>query len=268
MFPSLTEIAAELYRTMPAGTTPIWVTVHDRPGDRRGPQLCIRTDPAGWVAPPSCKAVALVASGRAHALPGGEPPDIAPGPVRMACVIGRDGQLAAHAEFADGHVVDDPPKGGLMIDILRRTFELPTDPPEVPSDTFLSGVWLTRILLEGERSRRLGWSTVIRLHPIAEALAETGEDIPLVTLSQILRVAGRAWTWARLRTLAVESDGFLAGIPPDLADWMDEGIFSRWVLRDQPTTASLLHAVAGRVTREALRQTRLLLADTGALSAA
>jgi hypothetical protein len=260
---ALPDLLAFLSTRVTPGATPVWVSIHGPAGHLT---VDIETDLAGWVAPPSCVAVGAVATGRAFALDGGEPPPA--GAAQVTCVMDRAGNVAARTVLGDGRALHEAPQGGLTIDIMRRTFGLATDPPAEPSDTFLSGVWLTRVMDEVEPGRRLGWQAMVALHPAVEAVALAGEKVPPAKVGWLLRVAGQAWTWERLRAQAASSDVLVELVPPPLAAWMDEGIFSRWVLAGQPGTEALLHAVAGRVTREALRQTRMLLADTGVVRAA
>ena len=67
--------------------------------------------------------------------------------------------------------------------------------------------------------------------------------------------------------MAIETDNFAEVLPPELAAWMDEGIFSRWVLEAISAVPRLLPVVSGSLTREALRRTRRVLQDTGVLVA-
>jgi hypothetical protein len=260
---ALPDLLALVSTRVTPGATPVWVSIHG-PGGH--PTVDVEADLAGWLAPPSCVAVATSATGRAFALDGGEPPPA--GVAQVTCVMDRGGHVAARTVLGDGRVVHDAPHGGLTIDIMRRTFGLATDPPAQPSDTFISAIWLTRVLEEAEPGQRLGWQAMAALHPTVEVVALAGEKVPPAKVGWLLRLAGQAWTWERLRAQATGSDVLAEIVPPHLAAWMDEGIFSRWLLASQPGADALLHAIAGRVTREALRQTRLLLADTGVVRAA
>ncbi|MBO0729967.1 MAG: hypothetical protein J2P57_11965 [Acidimicrobiaceae bacterium] len=269
MTTALPDLLSLLTTRVTPGPSPVWVSMHHDPEGRV--TVAVEPELAGWTAPPSCIAVGAVATGRAFALEGGDPPP--PGPAQVTSVMDRAGRVAARTVLGDGQVIDEAPGAGLAIDIMRRTFGLATDPPTSPSDAFISAVWLARVLDEARsdsqpRGRRLGWQAMVALHPTVEVVTLAGEEVPPAKVGWLLRVAGQAWTWSRLREQAAASDVLAAIVPRPLAAWMDEGIFSRWVLAAQPGTDALLHAVAGRVTREALRQTRLLLADTGVVRAA
>jgi hypothetical protein len=223
----------------------------------------------GWVAPLACTAVGVIAQGRAHAL---EATTGSAATIRLCCLVGREGQVAAQTVFPDATVVSEPPGGGFLLDILLRALRLSTDPPDEGSERFLSALWLHRVLDTATPQRRLEWPDLIRLHP---GVARHSEDISLQSWrapERLVHAAGRAWTWPRLRGLAIsgmlsiDNELTRAHDPRQVAAWLDVGSFARWARRDQLPMESLLRGVAPLVTREALSQARRLLVETGVLA--
>jgi hypothetical protein len=245
---------------------PIWVRVLDPPDDDQedGFALAMSDEPdglLGWVATPDCRAVGLIASGRLRGLPGAPAGAVDPrhDRLRLACLVTRHGEVAWKVDLPDGMgsglTQDDAPSEGRMLDSLRRCFGLPTPPPPVGPGRLQAVAWLVSILEQGASSRRrLTWSDVSRLHPVALALGTDlrGSDAGL--LPGLLRMAGSAWSWEDFRQHA-ERDGSLADvIDPRLAGWMDEGMFARWILSDLPSPDELLASVRPYLAPSAARR--------------
>jgi hypothetical protein len=245
---------------------PIWVRVLDPPdGDQEEAfalALCNEPDGLlGWVATPDCQAVGLIATGRLHALSGAPPgvTDHDHDRLRLACLVTRDGDVAWKMALPDGTggglTNDTAPSEGRMLDCLRRCFGLPTPPPLVGPGRLQAVAWLVAILEKGSGSRRrLSWSDVSRLHPVALALGTDlrGSDTEL--LPGLLRLTGSAWSWEDFRRQA-EADTCLADlIDPKLAGWMDEGMFARWILSDLPSPDELLAKVRPYLVPSAARR--------------
>lgn len=140
---ALDHVVDFLLDTCRGGDSPTWVRLLGSPGD---PHLVVLPEhpvPLGWVAPPDCWAAGMV--GGARAIPVDQP-DAARTPVQVACMQARSGLLVARVVFPDGTVLAESPPGGRMVDVLRRTFRLPTDPPAVPASHLLSIMWLEEII--------------------------------------------------------------------------------------------------------------------------
>ena len=115
---------------------------------------------------------------------------------------------------------------------------------------------------------RLTWAEVSRLHPVAQVLgaemAGPGGDL----LPGLLRVAGSAWSWEEFRQWARRHSGLEHIVAPDLAAWMDEGMFARWILSELPGPDELLAAVRPRLVPSAGRRLAHALHEAGQFEAA
>ena len=167
-------------------------------------------------------------------------------------------------EMPDGSVHDDVPEQGRILDALKRCFRLPTPPPEVPAAVLHSTAWLASVIDEGLFSeRRLTWAEVERLHPLARALsgelavrANLAGDARGPTeslLRQLLRVAAPAYSWEEILRQAAEGE-LDELLEPELAAWMDEGMFSRWILSSLPSLDQLLHVARQSLVPSAARR--------------
>jgi hypothetical protein len=267
---------------------PTWVEVVDPPGGVGDVQLFFSENQAGffgWVAPPDCQAVGLVATGRVWATepdtgptrqpdpgapphphsPAGAPPE--PGPaagappepvpgVRLACVVARDGTVGWRMTLPDGTVQHEAPQEGRLVDCLRRCFGLPTAPPPAGAGMLQSVIWVLSVLDAASLSTRpLTWRQVACLHPLARACSSSASGLtpPAGRYGRVLTgMAGPTWTWDVLRRHA----GLWAGelVTPEIAEWMDDGMFSRWVLTELPDPEQLIRRVRPLVTPSAARR--------------
>lgn len=188
-----------------------------------------------------------------------------PGRVRIALLIDREGRVVSRTTLADGTILEEPPACGRVIDILRRCLGLPTEAPEIGPEALLAAVWVARILETGVGDASpLDWEQVARLHPAMTALATSGEEVGAEHLETAIRAASRAWSWENLRSQAAEGACPYQSVSPELARWMDEGMFSRWVLESCPSVDSLLgQASTGRLSASTGRRLRHVLKRTG-----
>jgi hypothetical protein len=156
----------------------------------------------------------------------------------------------------DGSDFAETPSEGRVLDILRRAAGLGTSPPPCGAPVVEVIIWLGAIrgaaVLE---ARRLGWEEVVALHPAADRFegCEPGVAQLLVLLN------ARSLTWADLRQEAGRDLVLPCMPPPDLSNWMDDGMFARWILADLPTVDELLHQVRPKVSADAYRRIRHLI---------
>ncbi len=158
------------------------------------------------------------------------------------------------------------PAVGTIPDLCRRVFGLPTPAPPAGAGLLWSVVWLDRILEAwGDPAARRGlagsWERCARLHPALDP--PTG--LAPAPVDDVERVAGRcaehaaAWSWARLRA----DPGVLAlpdgAVPAEVAAWMDDGCFARWVLGAYPSPSRLAHDVCGLLDPDVARRVLALL---------
>ena len=214
----------------------------------------------GFVAPPSWWALGLVCYGWAA------PPDATARSrpslhpsrrrVRVVTLLGRDGDERATATLDDGTVIDEPGVG-TVTDALRRCLGLPTTAPPVSTAELFAALWLGRVAAAPDR---LSWAEAARLHP-ALAVLEAGGHRPQ---PEELVAAGRAlhramsWSELRLRAAAGRRDPGVE-VPADLAAWMDDGMFARWVLGGLPSFPELVHRCRRVLSPEVLRRLRRVL---------
>jgi hypothetical protein len=230
---------------------------------------------AGFVAPADWWGLGVVASGRARHLDGDDPGSgggvgsAAPWPVDVVHVVARTGEsAAAHRHRAVAPAAGSSTSGrsaagprgswqreagdgsswaGLVDDHLRRALDLPT-PPVPPSTAELwTAVWLDDLATRaaGGGLATATWADLVAHHPVL-ALAEdagAGPDVLAWTARQIVRagalLAG-TWTWPVLREAARSGRDVLGTTTPELAEWMDDGLYARVHLAPYPPVDDLL----------------------------
>ncbi len=176
--------------------------------------------------------------------------------VRVITLLDRRGREQATASLDDGTVVDEP-GSGTVSDALRRCLGLPTPPPPVGPAELFAALWLAAVA--NSAGDGAGWNDLVRLHPAMQLLAAEGHrprTDELVNAGQMLH---RTLTWEQIRQRAADGREDGLGIPSDLATWMDDGMFSRWVLSGLPTLPTLLRACAEVVDGGVLQRLRRTL---------
>ena len=228
------------------------------------------------MAPDECQAVGVIATGRLRSLDsdGASLPlaadESAPDWVKsvqaaatssdeariaIACLVARDGSTGWRMRLPDGTEADHPPSEGRLLDCLRRCFGLPTLPAPATPAVLQAVAWLAAVLEAGDRSARpLSWSQVSRLHPVARLVAGDAGDDCSELVPALTRVAGATWSWEDLRRRVEEFDGLGGLIDPELAAWMDDGMFARWVLSALPSTEEMLAGVRPLLVPSAARR--------------
>ncbi len=187
----------------------------------------------GYVAPADWWAIGVCAPGRAHSPDGSDD-------VTVALLVDRAGATASLLQRGDAREVLPGRPDGVLADACRRALGLPTPPPPWSSLMLWTQAWLDRIVeADGARAPGrpgLSWSAVARLHP-----ASTGAGDP-VALALDAAALAEAWPWARLRAEPAVAD--LAGPRPSpaLAQWMDDGMWARWLVSRLPPADELLEA--------------------------
>jgi hypothetical protein len=223
----------------------------------------------GFVAPDDWLALGVASTGQARSL---QADPATPGdagqatPVRVTMLLGRSG-TAVTLLRRDGRVarIGEPPQG-LVADACRRAIGLPTAP--VPQSTCELWMlwWLDRLVMTafepGMPGLLTGWAQVAALHPAAwlpirgrtssETCAEATQEghslhgfrvgpEPDVLAAAAIALS-EAWPWTRLRDDpdAPEIPG--ARLHAELAAWMDDGMYARWLLSSFPSWRDLLDA--------------------------
>ena len=238
---------------------PLCIEVRERHGG-----LESRANPDGWLGRTLDRdwdAVALVATGRARVThPSVEPPArLVPalgGGLRLACAVWSTGTVGWSMTLPDGSDFAETPSEGRVLDLLRRAAGLGTPPPPCGPAVVEVIIWLGAIHQAAAlEERRLGWDEVVTLHPATDRFeaCEPGVAQLLILLS------AREFTWADLRKNAVYDLVLPWMPPPDMANWMDDGMFARWLLDDLPTVEQLLLQVRSMVSADAYRRIRHLI---------
>ncbi len=207
----------------------------------------------GFVAPAEWRAVGLVSYGWAAPLDGEPaatlPPSEHPERVRVRSVhlVGRDGAEAATTAFEDGRAIDQP-SGGVVADSLRRAMGTPTPPPAEPVLELIAAIWLEHAIAKvcddvligvvpgatgsrGRRRGRLTWAALAAQNPLLARARAGGLRLGARRLPDIGLTFASFVTWSDLRWESMTgARPWGIAVDPDLAAWMDDGMYARWLL--------------------------------------
>lgn len=232
--------------------SPVWLLVRSAEDDPL--ETCEVTHPEGLlgqVAGPRWDAAAVIGTGRirnldpAHEPPAALVPGLAGG-LAMACLVTRTGSVGWRMRLPDGTFFEPVPESGFMLDVLRRTLQLPTPPPEVSIAPLELAAWVGALMERaGVTSSPLGWPEALACHPSfsgedAFGPARAAPDLDRAVTRLLASATTEAWEPMRRLVAAGVPSGLTPS--PELAEWMDEGIFSRWVLGGVPELDVLLAA--------------------------
>ncbi len=253
---SLEDLLGTVDEAVPPDGGPVWVRVDSYRHDELSVGLRDDVDCLlGWRAPSSCVAVGVISGGWAQQFapaPGGTPRARCHGSplrVRIGFLMDREGRTVGRTGFDDGRRLDKPPTSGRLVDALQRCLGLATEAPTTSAAPFLDALWLSEVICAAhDRRRLLRWSEVVALHPAMRVVAQAGEYLGSQHFAIVKRVANQAWTWEELRHQAAGGGWLEELIRPELAAWMDEGIFSRWLLDVVRPATELVTQLPGLVT--------------------
>ncbi|MHB8505189.1 MAG: hypothetical protein ACYDEN_05640, partial [Acidimicrobiales bacterium] len=82
-------------------------------------------------------------------------------------------------------------------------------------------------------------------------------------LETVVRRTPGVWTWEQLRHAAATNGSLAELCPPELATWMDVGMYARWVMAETAPVEQLLDAAQDRVDGDAYQQLTASLAACG-----
>jgi hypothetical protein len=202
----------------------------------------------GFTAPAEWLALGVCAEGWAASFDAGCRPSKAKGRMRMrsTVLVMRDGAVASGMRLAGEEFEQMGEAGvGTIPDALKRAMGVATAPPDVP---FVG--WVARMLLmliigdEPRGHRRVPWC---QLRPSLERYKDLADE----------------GSWETLRGVASKRAGMIADLTPEDAAWMDEGMFSRWVIGGLPSYEHLLEEARKASTAEAFTQVRRQLKAWG-----
>lgn len=246
---------------------PVWAVFDRADGAVEGFTLRQDTDRLlGWRAPAGSWAIGMVSGGTAHIREGHGTRSQR---CRLACVVDRWDGAAGLVHLADGGRVTEAPEAGRMFDTLARCLGRRTPRPDHGPALTLALVWLGTLAVEHlVTGRRLGWPEAIALHPVARLLdCEPGSaqaDRPGDPDASVVVAAGARWTWREVRSRCWRNGVAVADVRPELARWMDDGMFCRWLDDAHLNAAPLVDAAYDALEPEGhAALERLLMAATG-----
>lgn len=222
---------------------------------------------AGFEAPRQWKALGLVAEGTVQDLPTpgrSAGPAVPPGRaaaaahhrVRVVHLVDRDATsatvLRVQGETPSSNRADGLTESSLgrLDDVVRRALGLPSTAPAERTVTLWALVWLDRLLTAfaatSGTSPRLGWPDAAGRHPAVELGCSRGSAAHHLAPADVARLGemlGRAYDWSDLRRACGRGAWPVPELPAELARWMDDGIFSRWLTGAYPPLGDLFDAV-------------------------
>lgn len=153
-------------------------------------------------------------------------------PVTVTVLIDRTGR--GDGILRDGNSVRrlaGLPEGAVG-DSCRRVLGLPTAAPPESSVRLWLHIWLDRVVEAATSAKRRGhltWDRVASLHPSGAGLGAT--PVPHEVLEATYELAA-TWPWSRLRCDPEMVDSGRPPLERAVAQWMDDGMFARWVLSE------------------------------------
>jgi len=217
----------------------------------------------GLVAPDDWWALGMVATGTARHLdrPGRPPTD-----VLVVLLVDRSGRTVSLVPLLDGTgryeslgVADGPE--GVLLDLCRRAFGLPTPPPDQPPMTWWAQLWLDALLRDvaAEPRRCWTWPALVARHPFHDLLHPADGAEGADRFARAIEGVVAGYDWERLRRAAP------AGPDREMAAWMDEGCFARWTLSTNPEVPDLLAALQSLLPPETVGPVSSVLDRWGVL---
>ena len=201
----------------------------------------------GFTAPPEWLAIGVCAEGWAASLDSGVRPSKSKGRMRVrnTTLVARNGAVASGMRLAGSELEQMGEGVGTILDALKRAVGVATAPPEVSFEGWVARMLLTLIIGDTPRGhRRVPWSQV---RPTLERYKELAAE----------------GSWETLRSVASKREHVVADLAPAEAAWMDEGMFSRWVIGGMPSYEHLLDEARKACTEEAFSQVRRQLKAWG-----
>lgn len=205
----------------------------------------------GFVAPESWYALGAATAGYAYDMADRATSAPRRRRVHTVTLVSRSGEVAHRTIVHGDRAMTDDLAGedvtGEQIDLLRRSLELPTDPPPCGTAVFWVIEWLSTLLAEDVPP---DWESVARAHP---ALAVLGNGASAPDPDDLVEAAAafvRVCTWRRLRALVADGRFDVPEIAPVDARWFDDGAFARFVLTRCPPLAMLRRQVLDRLPED------------------
>lgn len=236
------------YRVTPTGVDVFHLSGTDVPG---GPSTTLlgRRAPSDWAA------VAVLALGTARDLDRSNPRRALVGHVQL-----RDGRWISLLGPAEGPwdvITDGEQPVGRVPDAARRLFGLPTTVPVASTLTFWAARWLLTLLQDPGAVTT--WDDVVAAFPAV--LGPTPADP--VQLVDAGRELAQEVPWSMLRRVCSRGRVDLPGLDPELAAWMDDGMFARWACEQLGPPTLLVEMLEERLPIGLARRVRWALGAWG-----
>ena len=226
---------------------------------------------SGFSAPSEWMAIGVVTEGTARHLV-----DTTSERRRVRCVhlVDRTGASAStlrlQGEAASVFGGDDDHGRGRIDDACRRALELPTAPPTRSTIELWALVWLERVLAaraaDDGSGPPLRWSDIAARHPAVAVLVSDDEEWSEQAAESLVRLGtllADVHSWPVLRMACAAGEWPVDDVAPDVAAWLDDGSFSRWVLGGYPPIADLADATCELLTPSLRRRLRGMLRSWG-----
>lgn len=195
---------------------------------------------SGFTAPDEWVAIGVLTEGKAHAIDG-----LDDGVKRVRCIhiVDRDGTSASSLRLQGEAptMIDDLQPTGRIDDVCRRALDLDTPGPECSTLSLWTAMWLAAMIVHHPTT----WAEVAELHPVLAMMVSDDETWPSMRneavehLPRLATALAGVHTWSSLRAACAEGVWECDDVPPDVAAWLDDGAFSRWVMGSFPSIDTL-----------------------------
>ncbi|MEY2421613.1 MAG: hypothetical protein QOI95_1680 [Acidimicrobiaceae bacterium] len=221
---------------------------------------------AGFTAPDEWLAIGVVTEGNARHLADPEEQR------RVRCVhlVDRSGASGStlRLQGAEASVLssaDEHDPSGRIDDVCRRSLGLSTAAPVHGSVELWAILWLERLLeYRGcvPAEMPLPWRDVAELHPAVALVVNDDDEWEAKAVQNVARlgeILADVHSWPVLRLACAAGEWPVDGVTPEVAEWLDDGAFSRWVLGAFPPLEQLAAAALEVVPPSVARRLRAAL---------
>jgi hypothetical protein len=222
---------------------------------------------AGFEAPSEWAAIGVVTEGNARHL---VDPTIERRRVRCVHLVDRSGACASSIRLQGDEPLSlngNPPPEGRVDDVCRRALGLATAPPDRSTLELWAHVWLERIIEWVDCcGPHVTWVDVATLHPAAAVLVADDDEWERDAADNLARlgsILADVRSWPVLRAECAAGNWANDEVPTDVAEWLDDGAFSRWVLGGYPPFEPLATAVADAMPPSVRRRFHTVLTTWG-----
>ena len=235
----------------------------------------------GATAPHEWHAIGFVTGGTARPLPApdddedaiGSPLKGRSGRVRLAVLADRSGDIASVVGALDDGLEPDvidttacERPTGWVVDVCQRVLGMPTEPASTGVGAWLDVVWLDALVaaVSAAPARPWSWPDLAALHP----LQPDGPAPSPRALAADARRAVAETSWSRLRASVAAGDAAGPGpaapgavITSEMAGWLDDGAFARYLIGRYPSVEALLGVLGQLLPTRALGSVRAALVE-------